>query len=74
MTNFPVYVGALDELLSRFMDDVDGTKAKLIKLFLTHMDRTILDSFSHANISVEGNESGSFDSGSEKGCSRRFRM
>lgn len=51
VTNFPVYVGQLDQLLDPFVQDVDEETAhKLIKLFFTHMDRTILDSFSHANI------------------------
>ncbi|MDO5135894.1 MAG: YjjI family glycine radical enzyme [Eubacteriales bacterium] len=51
VTNFPVYVGALDELLEPFMDGVEEEQAKkMIKLFLIHMDRTILDSFSHANV------------------------
>ena len=59
VTNFPVYVGALDELLEPFMDDVDEAQAKkLIKLFLTHMDRTILDSFSHANIGPKATRAG----------------
>ena len=59
VTNFPVYVGALDELLEPFMDDVDEEQAKkLIKLFLTHMDRTILDSFSHANIGPKATRAG----------------
>ena len=59
VTNFPVYVGALDELLEPFMDDVDEVQAKkLIKLFLTHMDRTILDSFSHANIGPKATRAG----------------
>ncbi len=51
VTNFPVYVGALDQLLEPFMDDVDeATAKKMIRLFFIHMDRTILDSFSHANV------------------------
>lgn len=59
VTNFPVYVGALDELLEPFMDDVDEAQAKkLIKLFLTHMDRTILDSFSHANVGPVATKAG----------------
>lgn len=57
VTNFPVYVGALDELLEPFMDDVDEVQAKkLIKLFLTHMDRTILDSFFSCQYRSGGNE------------------
>ncbi len=59
VTNFPVYVGALDELLEPFIDDVDEAQAKkLIKLFLTHMDRTILDSFSHANVGPKPTKAG----------------
>lgn len=51
ITNFPVYVGALDELLEPFIDTVDEKQAKkMIKMFMIHMDRIILDSFSHANI------------------------
>ena len=51
VTNFPVYVGALDELLEPFVQDVDEELAKkLIRLFLLHIDRTVLDSFSHGNI------------------------
>ena len=51
VTNFPVYVGQLDTLLEPYMDSVDeATALKLLRLFFTHMDRTILDSFSHANI------------------------
>ena len=46
-----MYVGQLDELLEPFMDTVDeATAKKLIRMFMVHMDRTILDSFSHANI------------------------
>lgn len=51
VTNYPVYVGQLDELLEPFIDTVDEAQAKkLLKLFLTNIDRTVLDSFSHANI------------------------
>ena len=51
VTNYPVYVGQLDELLEPFIDTVDeGTAKKLIKMFMLHMDRTILDSFSHGDI------------------------
>lgn len=51
VTNFPVYVGNLDTLLEPFIDDVDEEQAKkLLKLFFTHMDRTILDSFCHGNL------------------------
>lgn len=47
VTNYPVYVGQLDELLEPYIDTVDEAQAKkMLKLFLTQMDRTILDSFS----------------------------
>ncbi len=59
VTNFPVYVGALDELLEPFINDVDEAQAKkLIKLFMTQMDRTILDSFSHANVGPKATKAG----------------
>lgn len=52
VTNYPVYVGQLDELLEPYIDTVDGGTGKEAAEaeFLTQMDRTILDSFSHANI------------------------
>ena len=51
VTNYPVFVGQLDELLEPFVDTVDEpTAKKLIRLFLRHIDRTVLDSFAHANI------------------------
>ncbi len=59
VTNYPVYVGQLDELLEPFMDTVDeATAKKLIRMFMVHMDRTILDSFSHANIGPEATRAG----------------
>ncbi len=51
VTNYPVYLGAFDELLEPFMDGVDDAFAtRLLEQFLVHIDRTVLDSFSHANI------------------------
>ena len=59
VTNYPVYVGALDELLEPFIDDVDeATAKKLLRLFMIHMDRTVLDSFSHANIGPKPTKAG----------------
>ncbi|HKL47438.1 MAG TPA: YjjI family glycine radical enzyme [Candidatus Izemoplasmatales bacterium] len=49
ITNFPVYLGNLDELLNPFIEDEALTK-KLFKLFLINIDRTITDSFCHANL------------------------
>lgn len=59
VTNYPVYVGQLDELLEPFIDTVDEAQAKkLLKLFMTHIDRTVLDSFSHANIGPRATKAG----------------
>ncbi len=59
VTNYPVYVGQLDELLEPYIDTVDEAQAKkMLKLFLTQMDRTILDSFSHANIGPKATKTG----------------
>lgn len=60
VTNYPVYDGALDQLLDPYVQDMDHDLAKkMIKLFLIHMDRTILDSFSHANIGPAASKAGS---------------
>ncbi len=57
ITNFPVYLGNLDELLNPFIDDEILAK-KLIKLFLVNIDRTITDSFCHANLGPMANKAG----------------
>ena len=49
ITSFPVYIGNLDTLLDPYIQDEDEAYLA-IKLFLTHIDRTITDSFCHANI------------------------
>lgn len=59
ITNFPVYLGGLDELLEPFINDVSQEQAKkLIRLFMTHIDRTVLDSFSHANVGPKDTKAG----------------
>lgn len=59
VTNYPVYVGALDNLLEPFIDTVPRDVAKkALRLFMIHMDRTVLDSFSHANIGPEPTKTG----------------
>ena len=59
ITNFPVYLGQLDELLEPFIDTVPEEQAKkLIKMFLIHVDRTVLDSFSHADIGPKATKAG----------------
>ena len=52
ITSFPVYIGSIDKLLNPFIkNEEEGFRA--IKLFLTHIDRTITDSFCHGNIGPE---------------------
>ena len=59
VTNYPVFLGQLDELLEPFMDGVDEEQArKMIKLFLTHIDRTILDAFAHADVGPKATRAG----------------
>ena len=59
VTNYPVYVGQLDTLLDPFVQDMDEELAfKMIKLFCIQMDRTILDSFAHANIGPKATKAG----------------
>ena len=49
ITSFPVYVGNLDTLLEPFVQEEEEA-FKAIKLFLTHIDRTLTDSFCHGNL------------------------
>lgn len=59
VTNYPVYLGQLDELLEPFMDTVDENQAKkLLRMFMIHVDRTVLDAFSHADIGPRATKAG----------------
>ena len=49
ITTFPVYIGRLDMLLDPFITDEKQDYIK-IKRFLNHVDKTVPDSFCHANI------------------------
>ena len=49
ITSYPVYLGNIDTLLNPFVKD-EKEAYKAIKLFLTHIDRSLTDSFVHANI------------------------
>lgn len=49
ITTFPVYIGNIDTLLEPFIED-ENEAYEAIKRFLTYIDRTITDSFCHANI------------------------
>ncbi len=57
ITSFPVYIGNIDTLLEPFIEDEEYA-FKAIKLFLTHIDRTLTDSFCHANIGPEDTRAG----------------
>lgn len=49
ITSYPVYLGNLDTLLDPFIED-ENIAYQAIQLFLQHIDRTLTDSFVHANI------------------------
>ncbi len=57
ITNFPVFLGEIDKLLEPFIEN-EKEAYQIIKLFLTHIDRTLTDSFVHANIGPEETRAG----------------
>ena len=57
ITSFPVYLGNFSTLFAPFDTDVEMTR-KALKLFLQHIDKTLTDSFVHANIGPEENRVG----------------
>lgn len=57
VTSFPVYAGNLDTLLEPFIKD-EAEAYHAIKLFLTHMDRTLRSSYCHANIGPKATKAG----------------
>ncbi|NLD16809.1 MAG: YjjI family glycine radical enzyme [Tissierellia bacterium] len=51
ITNFPVYLGNLDYMIDPFIEGVsDEEVVKKLILFFNYLDRTITDSFCHANL------------------------
>lgn len=57
VTGLPVYIGHLDSLLEPFI--VDENEARnAIRILLTHVDRTISDSFCHCNIGPKDTRAG----------------
>ncbi len=59
VTNFPVYLGDLDTMIAPFIEDIsDEEVERKLKLFFTYLDRTITDSFCHANISATPSRAG----------------
>jgi YjjI family glycine radical enzyme len=57
ITTFPVYLGDIDALLEPFVRD-EAEARKAIGLFLLSIDRTINDSFCHADIGPEATTAG----------------
>lgn len=57
VTNYPVYIGNIDYLLEPFIKEEAEAK-RAIRFFLLHIDRTILDSFCHANIGPKATTAG----------------
>lgn len=59
ITSFPVYLGNIDKMINPFLDGLsDQEIKKKLKLFLNYLDRTITDSFCHANIGPEDTRAG----------------
>ena len=59
ITTFPVYLGNLDDLLEPFVLKEDRAFAKkVLKNFLLHIDRTLTDSFVHADIGPKDSVTG----------------
>lgn len=50
VTSFPVFIGFLDQLINPFLTGDDAADQKKIKRFLNHIDKTITDSFCHADL------------------------
>lgn len=57
ITSFPVFIGDLDKLIDPFITDEEKDYVK-IKRFLNHVDKTIADSFCHADIGPEKTKAG----------------
>lgn len=59
ITTFPVFLGDLDKLIEPFIEGIpDEVVEKKIKLFFRYLDRTITDSFCHANLGPEETRAG----------------
>ena len=59
ITSFPVYLGDLDQLIEPFITELSDEEVKhKLRLFLNFLDRTITDSFCHANLGPEETRAG----------------
>lgn len=51
ITSFPVYLGNFTEIFRKWDDEADNPLTEeILRLFLKHIDKTLCDSFVHANI------------------------
>jgi len=57
VTGEPVFIGHLDRLLEPFIDD-EAEARRAIHTLLTHVDRTVSDSFCHCNIGPHDTRAG----------------
>ncbi len=57
ITSFPVFLGNIDYLLDPYIKD-EAEARNAIKLFLKHIDKTLTDSFVHANIGPKATKAG----------------
>jgi len=59
ITTYPVFLGDLDKLIEPFITNLTDVEVKKkLRLFLIYLDRTITDSFSHANLGPEETRAG----------------
>lgn len=59
ITGFPVYLGEIDTMIEPFLDGISDRDAKeKLRLFLNYLDRTITDSFCHANLGSKSTRAG----------------
>lgn len=59
ITSFPVYLGNLDKMIEPFIGEMSDQEVKnKLRLFLDFLDRTITDSFCHANLGPEDTRAG----------------
>lgn len=51
ITSYPVYLGNFTDIFDKFEDEADDPLTeKILRCFLKHIDKTLCDSFVHANI------------------------
>jgi YjjI family glycine radical enzyme len=53
ITSFPVWIGGVDELLEPYHES-DAETRRCLKTLITHVDRTLNDSFCHMNLGPRG--------------------